>query len=290
MNRPFALPLEFAAGLTKIVASDRGGRGVSRLCRPQLWLQAAALLEDARRVAVVSGFYVPEASAPETDGPCGAVVLARAFLKLGASSVIWTDELCLAAMKSCAAAIGFPPELVIVPDLQTCLADYAPDGLIFTERLGRAADGRCYNMRGRDVSHWAAPLDGLAHVAMITGVPVVGIGDGGNEAGMGNFRDELAALLPRYKKCLSTVCASLALPVDVSNWGAYGLTSVLSCVWGKWFGQSAGEEELMLKALVAAGAVDGVSLKSEHSVDGFPLAEQEAVAAKLRALFDKFAN
>lgn len=290
MRKSCALPLEFAAELTKIAASGRGGRGVSRLCRPELWQQAALLLEGSRRAAVVSGFYIPEAKAPETDGPCGAVVLARAFLKLGAEAVIWTDELCLTAMKSCASSVGFPEERVVAPDLQTCLADFSPDALIFTERLGRAADGRCYNMRGKDVSYWAAPLDGLAALGMITGVPVVGIGDGGNEAGMGNYIKELSALLPRYKKCLSTVCASLALPVDVSNWGAYALTAALSCVWGSWFGQTEGEEETMLKALRASGAVDGVSLRGELSVDGFPLAEQQAVASSLRALFDKFAN
>ena len=55
------------------------------------------------------------------------------------------------------------------------------DLLIFLERPGRAGDGRYYNMRGRDISASVVPLDDLAAHALERGLPVIGIGDGGNE-------------------------------------------------------------------------------------------------------------
>jgi hypothetical protein len=290
VEKSFKLPLKFAAALTEIAAADRGGRGVSRLCRPEMWQEAAELLYGVKRVAVVSGFYVPEAQAPETDGPCGAAVLARAFREHGSEAQIWTDELCLQALRGCAASVGFPVELVVASSAENFAIEFAPEAVIFTERLGRAADGRYYNMRGKDVSSWASPLDAIAIRALAGGLPVVGIGDGGNEVGMGNFFEQLSGLLPQYSSCLSVVRATAALPVDVSNWGAYALSAALSLIWNEWRGPREGEEKSMLNALCGCGAVDGVSLRSEPSVDGFPLAVQNEIVSKLKTLFNEFAK
>jgi hypothetical protein len=97
---------------------------------------------------------------------------------------------------------------------------------------------------------------------------VLGIGDGGNEAGMGFFYDELAVLMPHYASCLSRVSATLCLPVDISNWGAYALTAVLSVFYRRWLGLDAGEEARMLKALADVGAIDGIKGTTSMSVDG----------------------
>lgn len=236
-------------------------------------------------MAVVSGFFVPAAGLPETDGPGGAVILARAFLEQGAESEIWTDSLCAEAVKSCAEAVGFPSALVKTPDIPEVLEQYRPEGVIFTERLGRAADGRYYNFAMKDVSRWTAPLDGLAPVCARLGIKTLGIGDGGNEVGMGVFYDRLTGLLPRYSSCLSVIKTDMALPVDVSNWGAYAFTAALSRLWGEWRGHKKDEERAMLEALTTAGAVDGISLRRELSVDAFPLSVQEAVVTDLFELW-----
>lgn len=288
MSESKKLPIEYAIELTKLVASDRGGRGVSRLCRPELWQRAAENFADKRRVAVASGFYVPEAEAAETDGPGGAVLLARAFLSRGADSVLWTDEYCLPVMKQCAAVAGFPEERVVVPHMAREVELYEPDGVIFTERLGRAADGYYYNIRKKNISNWTWPLDNLAITCLNKNIPTIGIGDGGNEVGMGSFMVELPELLPDYKKCLSVVRATTVLPADVSNWGAYALVAALSNLWGEWMGHRPGEERAMLEALKDAGAVDGISLKAELSVDGFQIAEHEAIARSLCELWSRF--
>lgn len=275
------LPLEFAEKLVELVAADRAGRGVSRLSKPEDWQRAADALCALKSVAVVSGFYIPCAKAPETDGPGGAVILARAFMRMGRASVLWTDELCLGAMKECARAASFPEEQVLVYHEGLPL----PEGIIFTERLGRAADGAYYNFKKVNISEWTPPLDELAFEAVRKGIVTAGIGDGGNEVGMGNFYDELSALIPQYKECLCTVRTDYALAADVSNWGAYALAAALSQLFGKWCGAEAHEEKAMLEALKAAGAVDGISRKPQLTVDGFDLSVQSVIISSLKDLW-----
>lgn len=282
------LPLEFAEGLSSIVASGRSGRGVSALCRPEYWQEAAEQFAGVERLAVVSGFFVPAAGNPETDGPGGAVILARAFLEQGVETELWTDGLCEDAIKKCAASVGFPMELVKAPRIYGILDEFKPDGVIFTERLGRAADGRYYNIAGRDITGWTAPLDLLASVCAERGVKTLGIGDGGNEVGMGVFYDKLIEILPDYSNCLSVVKTDIALPVDVSNWGAYALTAALSHQWGVWRGHLENDERTMLETLCDCKVVDGISLRCELSVDGFALSEQEAVIAELFKLWSYY--
>lgn len=280
-----SLPSGFTETLTSIAASGRSGRGLSSLCRPEYWCDAAGALADLRRIAVISGFFVPAAGAPETDGPGGAAVLARAFLRQGREAEIWTDDLCAEAIRECARAVDFPAELVKTPRIDEILDTYRPDGLIFIERLGRASNGRYYNAAGLDITRWTPRLDELAAMSAARGIITVGVGDGGNETGMGVFYDKMSEMLPAYSNCLSVVKTDIALPVDVSNWGAYVLTAALSRRWGVWRGHDKGEETAMLEALRASGAVDGLSLRAGMSVDGFPLSAQESVSSDLLDLW-----
>ena len=282
-----ALFESFAKELTALVARDEAGRGASKLSSPRELMRAASAFAPLRKLAVVSGFYVPAAGAPETDGPGGAAILARAFQREGRVCEIWTDARCIEVLAECAKAAGCAENTArIAPE---SLKERAPDGIIFVERLGRAADGRYYNFKKQDISEWTAPLDALADEAAGLGIHTIGIGDGGNEAGMGNFYAELRALLPVYAACLSVVRAEFALTADVSNWGAYALAEALSFVWGVRRGIEPGEETKMLEAAARAGAADGISGRCETSVDGFCAAALEKKIAELDALSKKYA-
>ena len=282
-----ALFESFAKELTALVARDEAGRGASKLSSPRELIRAASAFAPLRKLAVVSGFYVPAAGAPETDGPGGAAILARAFQREGRECEIWTDARCIEVIAECAKAAGCAENSARIAPAS--LKERAPDGIIFVERLGRAADGRYYNFKKQDISEWTAPLDALADEAAGLGIHTIGIGDGGNEAGMGNFYDELCALLPGYAACLSVVRAEFALTADVSNWGAYALTEALSFVWGVRRGIEPGEETKMLEAAARAGAADGISGRCETSVDGFCAAALEKKIAELDALSKKYA-
>ena len=282
-----ALFESFAKELTALVARDEAGRGASKLSSPRELMRAASAFAPLRKLAVVSGFYVPAAGAPETDGPGGAAILARAFQREGRECEIWTDARCIEVIAECAKAAGCAENTArIVP---ASLKERAPDGIIFVERLGRAVDGRYYNFKKQDITEWTAPLDALADKAAGLGIHTIGIGDGGNEAGMGNFYAELCALLPGYAACLSVVRSEFALTADVSNWGAYALAEALSFVWGVRRGIEPGEETKMLEAAARAGAADGISGRCETSVDGFCAAALEKKIAELDALSKKYA-
>lgn len=271
-----------------VVASDRCGRSLSRLCSPARFYEALALLEASFRPVIVTGFYVPSAGAPESDGPAGAAVLARAMKLAGRQLIVATDRWNERAVKACCKALGMDePVLAKVPGE---ILDMDPDLLVFVERLGRACDGRYYNMRGEDISRCTTPLDGAAQLALEKGISVLAVGDGGNEAGMACLMPRMGEALPEFRRFLSTVPSSVAVPVDVSNWGAYALACLLSCRVGKWLGHSPEEERAMLEAMVAAGAVDGVTGRNELSVDGLGISEHMEVVEKLREVFNKYVN
>ncbi|MDR3279586.1 MAG: DUF4392 domain-containing protein [Synergistaceae bacterium] len=268
--------------LTEIAAPGDSKRGPSGLCSDDLWVSALELIKRSRSIAIVSGFYVMSANAPETDGPTGSVSLARSLLRLGYDVAVWVDSRCEGCFLSCAEVLGFPADRVIDVSRDMDGTEY-PDALIYIERIGRASDGAYYDMRGNDISSVTSPLDGFA----LSGKSrVLGIGDGGNEVGMGNYRDELAAIMDGYERCLCSVGADICIPVDVSNWGAYALSAALSIDAGKWVTHSASEETAMLDALRSSGAVDGVTKKPGMSVDGFGLEKHLEICGELLELFN----
>ena len=279
------LPEGFAESLASIVASGGAGRGVTALCEARLFELAVDLLFRANRIVIVTGFFIPSCMAPETDGPGGSAVLGRALLRLGKDVRLATDSSCFDAVAACSRRIGGPS--VLRADSPEALVSESFDLLVYVERVGRASDGRYYNMRCEDVSSWVVPLDDAASAALGSGIPVLAVGDGGNEAGMGFFADRLAALIPSFSPCCSAVSATCALPVDVSTWGAYALAAGVSGRAGRRLGHSEAEEMALLETMRDMGVVDGVTRRPGLSVDGFPPEETMRVVRALFSLCEK---
>ena len=279
------LPDGFAESLVSLVASGGAERGVTALCEARLFEQAVDLLFRANRIVIVTGFFIPSCGAPETDGPGGSVVLGRALRGLGKDVRLVTDTSCFDAVGACSRRLDGPPVLRV--DSPEALLSESFDLLVYIERVGRASDGRYYNMRCEDVSSWVVPLDDAAGAVLGKGLPVLAVGDGGNEAGMGFFADRLAALIPSFFSCCSVVSATCALPVDVSTWGAYALAAGLSGRAGRWLGHSEKEEMSLLEAMRDMGVVDGVTRRPGLSVDGFPPEETMRVVRALFSLCEK---
>ena len=210
------------------------------------------------RVLLVTGFYVNGRG--ETDGPPGTKLLFDALSRLGFSPLVVTDPFCAGYFT--AAEVPF---VTFGPDageaaFRDLLARERPVGLIAVERSGRAADGRYINSHGRSIGQHMAPMDGLF---LLSHAPSVGIGDGGNEIGMGNVASGVAERLDRIPCVVQTDRLVIA---TVSNWGALGLCAAL--------GQLPTEAELMAayELCAAAGLVDGITEEMTLSEDGFPLA------------------
>jgi hypothetical protein len=108
----------------------------------------------------------------------------------------------------------------------------------------------------------------------------IGIGDGGNEIGMGN----LAAYIPSVDSLPDqpgTTCTTHLVIASVANWGAYGLVAALSRVVGRNLLPDPQAEQERIRQAVDAGAVDGTTAARTYTVDGFDLDTNAAVLKQL---------
>lgn len=266
-----------AHAIAAILLQDPGGRGIGGLVDPEELAVslggAAEVLRAARSVAIVTGFPVPVGTTqvPETDGPPGSAVLAGTLGRLGVSACVITDTCCGAVVRAAAAVVAARWGVdvpVVEADHPAEIRRSPPDVLVFVERPGRAADGTCYSMRGRPLAG-VAPLDRLGETW--PEACVIGIGDGGNEAGMGSLRSRVARSVPLGGQVGAVVPARFPLVAGTSNWGAYGLAVALqvrSGCPGIPPGCLVDIERALLRACVAAGAVDGVVGAPQETVDG----------------------
>jgi Domain of unknown function (DUF4392) len=231
---------------------------------------AELLLQTDGPVLIGTGFYIAHAGKPETDGPPGAVALARALEGIGREVHFVTDEVCSAMMERMSE--GRPLHVMPLGDgdsirrLAASIIDAVKPGvLIAIERCGPDAAGRFLQYSGRDITENTGRVDYLFE----KGIASIGIGDGGNEIGMGKVADIVRAL-PGLPDRPCVVPADKLVLGSVSNWGAYGLLAALSLMVGRTLMPSVKEEEELRRATVAAGAVEAFSGEPTVAVDGYP--------------------
>ncbi len=274
-----------------MVAEDVAGRGTAGL-RP---LARGGLLGAARsiaghvepRVVILTGFMVAHADPPlpETDGPVGAAHLAAGLLAAGVECSLLTDEPCAGAVVAALHAAGVAESrlrtVAASEDrardtetlaLRLATARDAPTHTIAIERVGPAHDGVPRNHRGRSIAHATAPLE---RIFELPGAVRIGVGDGGNELGMGKLgRTAVGRAVPRgFDVACRVACDHLVL-AGVSNWGAIGLLGALACSLPEradaLLARLTPEHDArILRAAVDDGpAVDGTLARRAYSVDG----------------------
>ncbi len=263
--------------MENLIASDPGGRNVFGLVVPDQLRLAAQSLRLAKRVAIVTRFYIPEARAGETDGPPGAKVLGDALQKLGVAVDYLTDSFNAPLL----GALRVDPIVEHSRYLETA----QPSHLVSIERAARSRDGRYRNMCGVDITATTAPLDELFLEAARRGLTTIGIGDGGNEIGMGRVFAETLATIPHGHDIASIVPTDFCIAAGVSNWGAYGLAGALSILADQDLLPTADECAAQIHALVkSGGAVDGVTHRNEPTVDGLDLSHSLRMLEAIRQL------
>jgi len=249
---------------------------VRKQMTPGYLLRAAQLISQcAGRVYILTGF--PVGASFETDGPAGAMALYRLCQHLGSDPVILSDAPVVVALQE---DFNCQSLLTSADDGASAAADalyrsQPPALFISIERPGSAADGRCYNMAGTDIT---ARCGGAEPYLAKANCPTIAIGDGGNELGMGNVLDSLSKL--NIQPAVST-CDELVV-ADVSNWAAYALCAVTHWLTDSKHSAEQGIDE-DLAYLVARGAVDGVTGEATPTEDGFLAAEGERL---MRAVHD----
>ncbi|WP_297439095.1 glutamate cyclase domain-containing protein [Thermococcus sp.] len=266
--------------IAHLINTDVGKRGVLELYLEYrkrnfnfLHNSTKLFLDNYGKVLIVTGFPIPPVNVPETDGPPGALAIYRTVTSLGGEAYILTQKEVVKAMMPFQRALSL--RFVKEPDVSSY------DLVIFIETPGRAVDGNHYSMSGLQVR--GETFDWVAEKAGEHGVPTIGIGDGGNEIGMGKIRDLVIRHVPLGEKIASVVETDELILSAVSNWGAYGLIAEASIELGRnllygW------EEAFVVRLLVENGLIDGVRGKREVSVDGISIDVHRKIIETLELL------
>jgi hypothetical protein len=332
------------AQLRDLIQTDPGNRGLrtdpvdnlitacpddfANACRSLAATPQAKLL-------VVTGFYIADAHPPcgETDGPLGAVFLARALQPLGVEVILATDTYCVEALRTGLDACqlldqvglielpnvawdeqGYEDQLFgalgrssaplthmlaiervgpshTTKSVKAQLKNMTDTLVLFQDDVWPEQRDRCYSMRGMDLTPYTSPAHLLFEEAARHEPPIVtiGIGDGGNEIGMGKIPwDVIRRNIRGGAKIACRVPVNHLLVTGVSNWGAYALAAGVRVLRGAAFDAelfSVERERQLLQIMVDLGPlVDGVTKQKTAQVDGLAWEQYASVLEQIGAL------
>jgi hypothetical protein len=343
------------ANLEQAIRRDPGDRGVASyfdggepLLPGHLQRAAEDLAANARAVAIVTGFAIvtSQGVAAETDGPPGALYLARALRELGVDAVLLSDAYGLPVLQAGCDCWGLPRGLVQEIPFEHEDVDHpsrlsndpqhngrtdawannflASDfgrrltHLIAIERVGPShvgwamptrsifanedlqrrgvvgtahpTDGAaalpaehrntCHNMRGESINRYTAKAHRLFEIVAERGLPVttIGIGDGGNEIGLGSIPwDVLRRAIAKgpAERVACRIATTWTILAGVSNWGGYALALATAALKDRntlaRLPDESGVRELIVRLVRDSFCVDGLTKRREATVDGLPL-------------------
>lgn len=254
----------------------------------------------------------------ETDGPPGAAALARALHRgLGAIPFVFIEDNLVGGMArvmqaagfrvlapeealACstshapihgAAVLGFPTDVDQAKARARELIDkFAPSAVVTIEKGGMNTKGRIHTSRGAETTGPMAKVDYLVLEAKGRGIATIGIGDGGNEIGMGVIEEEIKQHIPYGAQCKcgcgggiapSTV-TDVLVAAAVSNWGAYGVAACLAAILQRpevFHGPEI--EARLLEEAARASFIDGITGYVEPSADGLQMPVHQAYVTLL---------
>jgi hypothetical protein len=303
-------------GIDRLVALDIRARGViydlynaaRELVDASVTLTAARRITEAMKnggtAIITTGFIVLPQKVQETDGPLGAAALARCLnVTFDVCPILIIEEQSKEIMASTLRALeldvktderefkpenrnsalilSFPLELKVAEkEAERILDKFKPSLVLATEKVGRNVKGEYHTMSGMNISSFHAKIEPLIEKARSRRILTIGIGDGGNEVGMGNIKSAVEKFVPYARICQCECGGGIAaeskvdilVTASISNWGAYGIEACIAALNAKPEAlHTPEEEEKMLKYSLDFGAVDGVTGKQELSVDSVPL-------------------
>ena len=248
----------------------------------------------------------------ETDGPVGVAALARALsygfnaipvvitdtsliepisatLRAAGQAIVTLDDAKRATSNkrfcSVAVVLGFPLEDGEArKEAKRIISEFRPTAVIAVERAGMTPKGTYHNMLGQDYSEGRARIDYLVEEAMSSQIPTIGVGDGGNEIGMGAVAEAVHQYVPHGKILCAKLATDVLLPAGVSNWGCYAIQAALAVMTEKPdLLHTAAMERRLVEAAANAGLVDGNTGKCEPTVDGLPVEVHVGIVELLAA-------
>lgn len=243
--------------------------------------------------------FTSDLLAPETDGVVAAALVARAMdLGFNARPVIFCEEECVSVLRACCAAAGLnirgdsgesaPLEHVVTVrgfsrDPKTAAADaerilkrMRPAAAVSIERPGRNEKGAYHMANGRAITEFTAKIDELFEGAARSGSLTIGIGDIGNELGMGLFKEATRRIIPYGNRCRcgcgggigAAFKAEATILGSISEDAAYAFLACLAYLLEKpELLQTTEMETRILQAACDKGAIDGPSGLSVPRID-----------------------
>ncbi|MEM7120275.1 MAG: glutamate cyclase domain-containing protein [Pseudomonadota bacterium] len=319
--------------LDRLANLDIGNRGVEYLYEASRALEGGSLVGAAadRLLAVPQGgtvvittgsvsraWITPEVG--ENDGPSGAAAIVRALvLARNVTCVVLAEEALLQPLGAVMTAAGltsvdfqtaraastdgslatvvmqaYPTDDEAGADRAPGMLDHIkPDLLFSTERVGRNEKGVYHNMSGRDYGMGRARVDLLFDEAIARGLPVVAVGDGGNEIGMARVRDAVVAHVPYGDRCqcgcgggiVAVTGADVLVSAACSNWGCTAIVAAMAARTGNARLLHTPEAEgRLLDCMVANGLINSTHGVVDDNVDGIARASHIAVAELCRSI------
>jgi len=255
-----------------LLQRDKRGIAILRQYLPRDYVSQTAqyVLHNLGTTVITTGFYILSGGTVETDGPPGAKAIGNALEALGQKVIYLTDRYAKPIMDTLASPTEQTIEFPVTDADKSAqfarefLGDIRPSLLISIERCSPSSDGIYRNMLSQDISEFTAKIDRIFDIFPRS----IGIGDGGNEIGMG----KLQAVIPNHPKLPqkpSATTTNQLLISSVSNWGGWGLVAGLSHITGKNLLPTIEEEQDRLRACVKLGLVDGFTGETKPVVDGF---------------------
>ena len=228
---------------------------------------AERILINKGTVFISTGFYIVYAKSPETDGPPGSIALGNALKKLGYEVIYITDKWSIDILKGMTIdkIIEFPVENHENSKnyAKEILDKFKPSLSISIERASLMSDGTYRNWKNQDISEYNAKIDYIFQYASNT----IGIGDGGNEIGMGNLSKEIKKAEGLPDNPAATKTDNLIIS-SCSNWGAFGLICAISEIKSINLLPKIKEVKNLIVKSVELGAVEGLSGEKKYAVDG----------------------
>lgn len=228
-------------------------------------------------VLITTGFYV--AGYAETDGPIGTLAVAKALEGLGYHGIVITDKYCEGFFELKNISVEYVAIDADQSVYEEILEKYRPVYLISIERCGHNLENEYANMRGDSITGQTACIDTLFELAAEKKIPTIGVGDGGNEIGMGNVRQVILEKL-ELNPCVVTVDDLII--ATTSNWGAYALAAYMAKLSGRPVFITYEEIEEYMAQIVALGCVDGVTKQKKMGTDGFSMEIEKEIITSLK--------
>jgi hypothetical protein len=239
-------------------------------------------ISKASNIYILTGFFIPSSQTIETDGISGACFLSKALDKLGKRVYVLNDPHNKEILKKAFETIQFSPSFVS-PNFNnhpSTWIDYnIKSCMISIERPGMGIDGKYRTMRGIEIP--AYPLDKIFVEAQQRGdiIKTISCADGLNEIGMGKLS---RGIIPNDEKIHSIIPVDDLILGGTADWAVFGLIAALQLATGEYLLPSMDEQERLLKTIVSAGAVDGITGESKLSIDSLPLEEHKRKVTELR--------